>query len=291
MIVIKEPHALKVSFVTVVLKARHHHVSWGSCVAVFVYALVCFVSTSGWASPSCWSLLVSVSAGLWHCALSTPTHKCTHAHRYTHTHTGTHTVHTHTGIHAHTHEHIHRAHAHRYTHTHEYIHSAHAHRCTRTHTWAHTQCTHTGAHTHTGTYTVHIHRCTRTHMGTYTMHTHRCTHTHGHIHSAHRCTHTHTGTYTVHTHRRTRRHGYTQFPPSSPSLVFPPHILSLSPPFLLFTLPFLLLQMSTFNVLLDPPLLNLRKPFFWTLRNIYSRNHTRNNQEKKSANNEKGQHW
>ena len=145
MIVIKEPHALKVSFVTVVLKARHHHVSWGSCVAVFVYALVCFVSTSGWASPSCWSLLVSVSAGLWHCALSTPTHKCTHAHRYTHTHTGTHTVHTHTGIHAHTHEHIHRAHAHRYTHTHEYIHSAHAHRCTRTHTWAHTQCTHTGA--------------------------------------------------------------------------------------------------------------------------------------------------
>ena len=182
MIVIKEPHALKVSFVTVVLKARHHHVSWGSCVAVFVYALVCFVSTSGWASPSCWSLLVSVSAGLWHCALSTPTHKCTHAHRYTHTHTGTHTVHTHTGIHAHTHEHIHRAHAHRYTHTHEYIHSAHAHRCTRTHTWAHTQCTHTGAHTHTGTYTVH---------------THRCTHTHRHIHSAHTQAHTQTWVHTV----------------------------------------------------------------------------------------------
>ena len=180
MIVIKEPHALKVSFVTVVLKARHHHVSWGSCVAVFVYALVCFVSTSGWASPSCWSLLVSVSAGLWHCALSTPTHKCTHAHRYTrthtwahtqcthtqvhmHTHTGTYTVHTHTGAHAHTHEHIHSAHTQVHTHTQPHsahTHSAHTHTGTHAHTWAHTQCTHRCTHTHR--HIVHIHRCTPT---------------------------------------------------------------------------------------------------------------------------------
>lgn len=119
MIVIKEPHALKVSFVTVVLKARHHHVSWGSCVAVFVYALVCFVSTSGWASPSCWSLLVSVSAGLWHCALSTPTHKCTHAHRYTRTHTWAHTQCT--QVHTHTHRHIHSAHT--QVHTQTWVHT------------------------------------------------------------------------------------------------------------------------------------------------------------------------
>lgn len=81
----------------------------------------------------------------------------------------------------------------------------------------------TNAHTHTGTHA----------------------HTQGHIHSAH-----------------TPTHGYTQFPPSLPSLTFPPHVLSLPLPFLLFMLPFLLLQMSAFNVLLDPPLLKLRKPFF-----------------------------
>ena len=161
MIVIKEPHALKVSFVTVVLKARHHHVSWGSCVAVFVYALVCFVSTSGWASPSCWSLLVSVSAGLWHCALSTPTHKCTHAHRYTRTHMGTHTVHT--QVHTHTHRHI-----------------VHIHRCTPT---------------HMGTYTMHTHRCTCTHMGTYTVHTGAHAHTQAHTQCTHTGAHADMGTH------------------------------------------------------------------------------------------------
>ena len=281
MIVIKEPHALKVSFVTVMLKARHHCVSWGNCVAVFVCVpgLFCFHQ---WVSLSllvvvlgvyfCWSLTLCPR----HTHTQMHTHMGTytvHTHRYTHTHMGTYTVHTHTGTHAHTHGHIHSAHTHRYTHiwahtqhTHRYTHmgtyTAHTHRCTRTHTWAHTQCTNTQVHM-------------LTHMGTYTVHTHTGAHAHTH----------------GHTHRCTLRHGYTQFPPSLPSLMFPPHILSLSPPFLLFTLPFLLLQMSTFNVLLDPPLLNLRKSFFWTLRNIYSRNHTRNNQGKKSANNEKGQHW
>ena len=217
MIVIKEPHALKVSFVTVMLKARHHCVSWGNCVAVFVCVpgLFCFHQ---WVSLS----LLVVVLGVYFCWSLTLCPR--HTHTQMHTHMGTYTVLTHTG-----------------THTYGHIHSTH----TGTHTWAHTQHTHTGAHAHT----------------------------HGH------------------THRCTLRHGYTQFPPSLPSLMFPPHILSLSPPFLLFTLPFLLLQMSTFNVLLDPPLLNLRKSFFWTLRNMYSRNHTRNNQGKKSANNEKGQHW
>ena len=191
MIVIKEPHALKVSFVTVMLKARHHCVSWGNCVAVFVCVpgLFCFHQ---WVSLSllvvvlgvyfCWSLTLCPR----HTHTQMHTHMGTytvHTHRYTHTHMGTYTVHTHTGTHAHTHGHIHSAHTHRYTHiwahtqhTHRYTHmgtyTAHTHRCTRTHTWAHTQCTNTQVHmlTHMGTYTVHTHTQvhTHTHMGTHT---------------------------------------------------------------------------------------------------------------------------
>lgn len=195
MIVIKKPHALKVSFVTVMVKARHPRVSWRSCVAVFVCvpSLFCFHQ---WVSLS----LMLVALGIYFCW------SLTLCPRHTHTQ-----MHTRTQVH--------------------------------THTQVHTQCSH--------------------------AHRFICTHTRGHIHSAHTGAHAHMG---------------TQFLPGLPSL-------SLSLPFFLCILPFLLLQMSAFNVLLDPPLLKLRKPFFWTLRNIYSRNHTGNDQEKKSANSEKGQHW
>ena len=158
MIVIKEPHALKVSFVTVMLKARHHCVSWGNCVAVFVCVpgLFCFHQ---WVSLSllvvvlgvyfCWSLTLCPR----HTHTQMHTHMGTytvHTHRYTHTHMGTYTVHTHTGTHAHTHGHIHSAQTHRYTCSHTWAHTqcTHTHRCTRTHTWAHTQV-HTQAWVHT----------------------------------------------------------------------------------------------------------------------------------------------
>ena len=88
MIVIKEPHALKVSFVTVMLKARHHCVSWGNCVAVFVCVpgLFCFHQ---WVSLS----LLVVVLGVYFCWSLTLCPR--HTHTQMHTHMGTYTVHTH----------------------------------------------------------------------------------------------------------------------------------------------------------------------------------------------------
>ena len=96
MIVIKEPHALKVSFVTVMLKARHHCVSWGNCVAVFVCVpgLFCFHQ---WVSLS----LLVVVLGVYFCWSLTLCPR--HTHTQMHTHMGTYTVHTHTQVHTHTH--------------------------------------------------------------------------------------------------------------------------------------------------------------------------------------------